>query len=109
MENIRRVTEHLAVGRSRSRKIMRDWQTLELVPTLDGNTHVVDRRGQTWRMFNYVESSMTIQAQASSRQLFSGRQGVWALSAGSPGLTPPAAKRNNCRVPRYARTVCRTR
>lgn len=49
MENVRRVTDHLQTKAQEPRR------ALSLVPTLDGNASMIDKRGDHWRMYRYLE------------------------------------------------------
>ena len=49
MENIRRVTGHLATKNGDSRS------TLTLVPSLDGNVWIRDEEGCCWRVYLFIE------------------------------------------------------
>ena len=70
MENIERVTAHLASMRSQSQAVLLGWQTLSLVPTLDGGSFCRDEEGNPWRLFEFVTGSTTVEAAGSARQLY---------------------------------------
>jgi Ser/Thr protein kinase RdoA (MazF antagonist) len=68
MENIQRVTSHLAAKVSgepdRSRLV------LTLIPARDGQAWHVDEDGSYWRMYRFIESARTYDAVESSGQAF---------------------------------------
>ena len=56
MENIAAVTRHIAAKTSQERESMR------LVPTLDGANFWRDEAGEAWRLYDFVEDSICLQA-----------------------------------------------
>ena len=68
MENIRRVTTHIAskmTGISNGER-----RVLRLVPTRDGQDFYRDEQGNCWRMFPFVEQTRTVDVVESSAQAF---------------------------------------
>jgi hypothetical protein len=68
MENIRRVTAHLAqksAGQSHA-----DRRVLTLVPTRDGNDFHRDTAGNFWRVYHFIENARTFDAVETPRQAF---------------------------------------
>lgn len=70
MENIERVTGHLASMRSQSQTVLPGWQTLTLVPTTDGGTFCRDEAGNPWRLFEFVPGSTAVESAGSAHQLY---------------------------------------
>ena len=66
MENIRRVTEHLAARLRNSPPHDDRDRTLTIVPTSEGEFLHVDRDGSYWRMYRYVERTATYGVVASA-------------------------------------------
>jgi len=56
MENIIGVTEHI---RKKAPTEAADRSTLTVVPALDGSTHICDDDGGYWRMYEFVEGTVT--------------------------------------------------
>ena len=63
MENIRRVTSHLAAKSENSR------QTLTLVPAVDGKSYVIDAEGNYFRTYLFIENAKSYAAQGLARVL----------------------------------------
>lgn len=61
MDNIQRVTSHLVP--KMQRRYPENWgrRVLQLIPTSGGKPAHVDQAGQWWRMFHFVENSITYQ------------------------------------------------
>lgn len=70
MENIERVTSHLAAMRSQSETVVAGWRILSLVRTSGGSTFDWDDNGDAWRMFHFVAESKSIERAASASQLY---------------------------------------
>jgi aminoglycoside phosphotransferase (APT) family kinase protein len=68
MENIRRVTTHLASKMADERD--RNRRVLTLVPTRDGQSCHVDDDGNYWRMFLFINNARTYDAVESTEQAF---------------------------------------
>lgn len=60
MENLKRITDFMA-ERIRSQGGNPDRETLRLVEGKDGSLYYTDRSGNYWRMFLYVEDSVTLE------------------------------------------------
>ena len=56
MANVAAVTEFLSAQASDPR------ESLRLVPTLDGGTYWVDEQGESWRVYDFIEDSLCLQA-----------------------------------------------
>ncbi len=59
MENIRRVTKHVAARLQDSGAHDVHRKTLTIVPTIEGELLHVDRDGSYWRMYGYIERTTT--------------------------------------------------
>lgn len=57
MENMVRVTRHVAGGLAREGATDPTRRVLTLVPTREGGSHHVDARGETWRLLVYIEGT----------------------------------------------------
>jgi len=68
MENLQRVTAHLA-GKFASHPDA-GRRSLTLVPTRDGKTFYHDEAGNFWRVFNFIERARTFDAAGSPAQAF---------------------------------------
>lgn len=68
MENVRRVTNHLAAKVANSPDATR--RALALVPTRDGQAWHVDPQGSHWRAYLFIERARTFEAVESPRQAF---------------------------------------
>ncbi|MDR0567888.1 MAG: aminoglycoside phosphotransferase family protein [Spirochaetaceae bacterium] len=63
MENIQRVTEHIA--RKLKDKPDRSCRTLTVVPARDGKPYVMDREGGWWRTYLFIEGTHSLDAPSS--------------------------------------------
>ena len=68
MENVERVTAHLAAKVQDDAQVAR--RVLTLVPTLERANWHVDAEGQTWRMYNFIENARTYDAVESVEQAY---------------------------------------
>jgi thiamine kinase-like enzyme len=68
MENIQRVTSHLAAKVSAERD--RSRLVLTLIPAHDGRTWYVDADGSYWRTYQFIENAHTCDAVESTEQAF---------------------------------------
>jgi aminoglycoside phosphotransferase (APT) family kinase protein len=68
MENIQRVTAHLAAQMADEPD--RERRVLTLIPALDGRAWHVDEEGNYWRAFRFIESAHTYDAVESAEQAF---------------------------------------
>lgn len=68
MENIQRVTSHLAARVAGEAEASR--RTLTLVPTHEGSAWHVDTKGNHWRMYLFIERAQTYDAVESPEQAF---------------------------------------
>jgi hypothetical protein len=57
MENLARVTRHIASRLDREGVPSRERRVLSLVPTREGTTHLVEADGETWRLFPWIEGT----------------------------------------------------
>ena len=88
MENIQRVTAHLATQVANEP----DWKrrALTLIPARDGRAWHVDAEGDYWRAYRFIEKARTYDAVESKRAGVSGGQGVRASSRSCwPDLPAP--------------------
>ena len=68
MENIQRVTEHLRHRLSGQPDVSR--RTLTLVPARDGCMYHIDRQGDYWRTYVFIEDARTYDTVESTKQAF---------------------------------------
>jgi hypothetical protein len=68
MENMVRVTRHVAARLAGEGIGDVERRVLSLVPTLDGATHHVDRHGETWRLVPWVEGTRSTERAASAAE-----------------------------------------
>ena len=64
MENIRRVTSHLAAKSENSR------QTLTLVPAVDGKSYVIDAEGNYFRTYLFIENAKSYDILETEKQAY---------------------------------------
>lgn len=68
MQNVRRVTAHLAQKLAGQADFIR--RALTLVPARNGDPYFVDAHGNYWRMYLFIEGAQTYDAVQSSQQAF---------------------------------------
>jgi Phosphotransferase enzyme family len=68
MENIQRVTEHLAA--QSSGQIDAERRVLRLVPTRNGKAWYMDANGHYWRVYHFIEKAHSLDAVESPEQAF---------------------------------------
>jgi hypothetical protein len=68
MENIERVTSHLAGKMSEENDLYR--RTLTVMPSREGKPYVLDAEGNYWRTYLFIEKARTFDAVESPRQAF---------------------------------------
>jgi thiamine kinase-like enzyme len=68
MENIQRVTSHLAAQQDGQPDSMQ--RVLNLIPTHDGRAWHQDAEGNGWRVYRFIESARTYDTVASTRQAY---------------------------------------
>lgn len=68
MENIRRVTSHLAAKLASEEDFVR--RALSLIPARDGRPYAVDELDNYWRTYRFIESARTYDAVQSVQQAF---------------------------------------
>ncbi len=87
MQNIERVTAHLAIedaGRpDRARR------ALQLVPAQDGRNWFVDARGETWRAYRLIENARTYETATSPDQAFQAARAFGHFQQQLASLPPP--------------------
>jgi len=60
MENIRRVTAHLAASLEAEGVLDAGRRLLTLVPATDSGSHVTDSQGDCWRLYPFIEETRTL-------------------------------------------------
>lgn len=60
MENIRRVTDHLAASLEAEDAADTGRRVLSLVPAADGDPFVTDSQGDCWRLYPFIEGARTV-------------------------------------------------
>src|SRR5271163_2127299 len=68
MENVERVTAHLAAQAAGQPDGAR--HALQLVPARDGRNWHVDAQGETWRAYRFIENARTYETATSTGQAF---------------------------------------
>jgi Ser/Thr protein kinase RdoA (MazF antagonist) len=68
MENMERVTRHVATRLAREGDPDAGRRVLSLVPTLDGASHHVDPAGETWRLVPWVEGTRATERAATEAE-----------------------------------------
>ena len=86
MENIERVTAHLAAQTSSKRDAR---HALQLIPTCDGGNWHVDAAGETWRAYGFIENARTYETATSAAQAFQAAQAFGRFQQQLAGLPPP--------------------
>ncbi len=59
MENIQRVTTHVARNLAARGPAVNGWQTLKIIPTREGAAYCRDPQGGYWRCYDFVENART--------------------------------------------------
>jgi Ser/Thr protein kinase RdoA (MazF antagonist) len=59
IENIRRVTQHVASGLRATGVPDADRRTLDIIPTRDNDLLLTDHEGSRWRMYRFIEGAKT--------------------------------------------------
>jgi aminoglycoside phosphotransferase (APT) family kinase protein len=102
MENIQRVTEHLAAQMADEPD--RDRRVLTLIPARDGRAWHVDEGGKYWRAYRFIENAHTYDAVESAEQAF---QAAKAFGHFQKLLTDLPAPRLHDTIPNFHNTPIR--
>ncbi len=98
MENLVRVTGHLAAKLVREAVPDRERRSLALVPARDGRSFHRDAQGAFWRCFHFIEGSVAIDAAPTPAQGFAAARAFGAFAAALADLGgPPLA----CVIPHF--------
>jgi hypothetical protein len=87
MENIQRVTNHLRVKLEDQPDVTR--RALTLVPACDGRTYFIDRQGECWRTYVFIEAARTYDAVESTQQAFEAAKAFGRFQGLLADLSPP--------------------
>jgi len=87
MENVRRVTAHLSAKTEGLADCSR--RALTLIPTRDGQSHHIDRDGNYWRAYNFIERARTLEAVESPSQAFEAAKAFGHFQKLLADLPPP--------------------
>jgi Ser/Thr protein kinase RdoA (MazF antagonist) len=68
MDNMVRVTRHVAARLERDRTPQAGRRVLELVPSRDGASHALDASGETWRLLRWIEGTRSVERAATESQ-----------------------------------------
>ena len=93
MENIQRVTAHLAAQVAGEPDSGR--RVLTLIPAQDGKVWHVDAEGSYWRAYHFIERARTYDAVESTDQAFQAAKRIWRDSRSCS----PACPRRDCTIP----------
>ncbi len=102
MENVQRVTAHLAAkvdGRADASR-----RTLTLVPARDGRPYVQDAQGNTWRCYLFIENAASVDVISNAEQAF---KAAAAFGAFQGLLVDIPGGRLNETIPFFHHTVSR--
>ena len=101
MENMTRVTRHVAAHLQAEGVSDPQRRVLRLVPARDGAAHHVDAHGETWRLVPWIEGTRSVERAATEREARERR----ARSGASSATCRPAGAaplRDDPRLPRHA-------
>ena len=84
MENVSAVTRYLAQGSREPR------EQLTLVPTLEGKEYWTDPEGEIWRLYDFIEDSLCLQAPETDEDFYQSAVAFGAFQARMAGF--PAGK-----------------
>jgi aminoglycoside phosphotransferase (APT) family kinase protein len=87
MQNIERVTAHLAIEEACQPDGER--RALQLVPALDGRNWFVDAQGETWRAYRMIENARTYETATSADQAFQAARAFGHFQQQLASLPPP--------------------
>lgn len=87
MENVQRVTAHLAAQVAGQPDAAR--RVLTLIPALDGRAFHVDSGGSYWRVYRFIEAARTFEAVESPAQAFQAAQAFGRFQQMLAGLPAP--------------------
>jgi hypothetical protein len=87
MQNIERVTAHLAVQLAREPD--HGQRALSLIPARDGSNWYVDAQGETWRAYPFVEDAHGLETATSTGQAFQAAQAFGRFQHLLSNLPPP--------------------
>jgi len=87
MENIQRVTSHLAAQAAGERESER--RVLTLIPAHDGRVWYVDAQGDYWRAYRFIEGARTYDAVESAEQAYQAARAFGRFQQMLAGLPAP--------------------
>ena len=87
MENVERVTAHLAAQAAGKPDSAR--RALRLVPARDGRDWHVDAQGETWRAYRFIENARTYETATSTGQAFQAARAFGHFQQQLSSLPPP--------------------
>jgi aminoglycoside phosphotransferase (APT) family kinase protein len=87
MQNVERVTEHLAAQAAGQPDSAR--RALRLIPARDGRKWHVDAQGETWRAYRFIENARTYDTATSSGQAFQAARAFGSFQQQLSSLPPP--------------------
>ena len=87
MQNIERVTAHLAIEEAGQPDRAR--RALQLVPAQDGRNWFVDAQGETWRAYRLIENALTYETATSTDQAFQAARAFGHFQQQLASLPPP--------------------
>jgi Ser/Thr protein kinase RdoA (MazF antagonist) len=87
MQNIERVTSHLAAQASAHPGAT--GRVLELVPASDGRNWHVDQHGETWRAYRFIENARTYDIASTVQQAFQAARAFGRFQQKLSNLPPP--------------------
>ena len=100
MQNMVRLTGHLAAHVARESLTEPERRVLSFVRTRDGATHHGEPDGEVWRLLPWVEGTRSTE-RAETRKRRGGGAGLWSLPAPARGPSRSAAPRDYTRLPRH--------
>jgi len=87
MQNVERVTAHLAAQATGEPDGARS--ALRLIPARDGRKWHVDRQGETWRAYCFIENARTYETATSQEQAFQAARAFGRFQQQLSSLPPP--------------------
>jgi Ser/Thr protein kinase RdoA (MazF antagonist) len=87
MENVERVTAHLAAQAAGQPDSAR--RALQLIPARDGRNWHIDAQGETWRAYRFIENAHTYETATSTGQAFQAARAFGHFQQQLSSLPPP--------------------
>ena len=109
MENMVRVTRHVAARLAREGAPDAGRRVLSFVPTHEGLSHHVDAAGETWRLVPWVEGTRATERASTEAEARETARAFGRFLAHLHDLPAAAAPRDDPRVPRHAGPARRLR